>query len=1348
MNNCNSSDIEKEPTFELKLGDFEYSNRRSLGKRKENRTKEHENQDPFFLGREKLLTRLIDHLINGSKGSYLVSGYRGAGKSRFVEEALKEAQNKQCTFDKSKKDWIDVRINLGSDSKLDSRTVLFSMISLLEDNFEQRIRKGQSRYDCLDYFVLKQNKTFILSSLFLLSLLLLSSNQINNYLCLSEPILVLALWTFSSLICFGIVSSVSSSTAKKKPILKHYLEILSLKNEIHAAYEQQFKIENKFFFYGAKELRPPLDNNQIEDRLRRFLDNIVEKEDIKIIFIFDELDKLTGNVINDGTENLDLVKETKLRKKQVDGILGDLKNLVTASNAKFIFIAGRDMYDAYLSERGSTNSLYESLFNDHIYIPSLLTDHSDQQVYLLDSMIEAFLVSHLLSKNQKKQFKEGTKEKYTYLTLREFAETINEDARIQTNFILKIFLHFLTLHSWGNYKRLITLFESFVVVEEGTKEDESTGYSLVFYTVDIQRFILASNLYIMFHHNLSRILMNSDDKLVVSAFSLFHQILKYHGFGFSRENILRMYETVNIHSSPELAKILDVILYTVLRNHIRRIRNGFYRYRFSFLHEKEIHFITNINDDESAAFSFSLNAMDSVKQHFRNLITSSHYSHTDENYGSTALASIHVVVGNFHFWEQSYDEAQIHYGIAIDILNKEISSYTSNIDKINVILQLVEVYLRQGSVAERVGSYAKASAIYLNAEIRADECLKIVLSTGVKSHDSKWDVLKQPRWAKNFLNLKRSGIHYLHDTSNFSDLPGATDVTKYREAVLLLFLENPKTSYRTFLDVARSVDHASERSYFLLGNAYLKAAFSLLVEESNRLYEELQIERSCYQDKNSNEAICSVLVKSLSYLIDFLGKIHHESEFEFKHFNPKNLDKFEEEIKNKNINRHNLKSEDNHSKLIPAFKLMHLSASYFSQGRLNLNTAISKLSIVMMWSALLDFLPWRQIISEEFSSNCTVEIKDEEDGRDKSITVQEAIKYIQKKIDNFHSDSNASTGKSNYFIYVAQESALKHISYNTGKAFSHFIKTTSLRNLGNTELPKPFELEGNPRDLFLHPSFLQEQMNQHFSVFGQLIIASMYWEELIVKNINSIRIPVDGDGYISREKDVGDQLIKGEILPYSIRYYSTMLWLKGREYLSRVLESESDNEITFDSKSDIISNSLNGIITLFRSAQYVTKTYGESSSMSLPPLFIIYYNMWEILFKLASIQIQKIPGKSFEEAVYCIRAVLDKTLLEINSTQKEKVTDISSRVFDLSHVETIALEQLRIVERMKDLNSKDRTNILRNKYFLDDDFEDNVFNLDWFYCRFFAPGALVYRMIIKNKMNSLRKKCSNDTASK
>ena len=463
--------VEKDVDFEVELEGFRSAYSESSKNKK----------DYYFLGRKNLLKRLTDHLVNGHKGSYLIAGYRGVGKTRFVEEALKcakeESARKKCEDSRNiseRKYLLDVHINLGSDNKLDSRTVLFNIVSLLENNIEQKIQENQ----CLGYIhrfiIIKRLKILIISTLLLL-VLFSNCPNINSSVTHNFTLFTLSLIA-GFILSWSILSLFSAFFIRKYSLLKHYLEIQLLKSEIHASHEQNVKLGSNFFSYGYKTFNQHLDNNQIEDKLRKFLNNL-SNEEIKVIFIFDELDKLIGGVANDNPENLDFSKEIKLRKKQIDSILGDLKNLVTASNAIFIFIAGRDMYDAYLSERGNANSLYESLFNDHIYIPSLLTDHSDEQVYLLDSMIESFLVSQLLTKE--------LREKINPLTLEKYLELVNNDARI--NYLLKIFVHFLTLHSWGNYKRLITLFESFVVPKDTQK------YYLTFKLSDIQRFILASN---------------------------------------------------------------------------------------------------------------------------------------------------------------------------------------------------------------------------------------------------------------------------------------------------------------------------------------------------------------------------------------------------------------------------------------------------------------------------------------------------------------------------------------------------------------------------------------------------------------------------------------------------------------------------------------------------------------------------------------------------------------------------------------------------------------------------------------------------------------------------------------
>ena len=1218
----------------------------------------------------------------------------------------------------------------------------------------------------------------------------------------------------------------------------------ALEKEIYSTTDNYARIKTKFWDSGNRIVASPLTSNQIESKLKFILENL-RKAGAKVIFVFDELDKLSGGTADKKEVNLDLIKESKLRKQQVDSILGDLKNLITNSHARYIFIAGRDMYDAYLSERGNSNSLYESLFNDYIYISSLLTDHSDGEVYLLDSMIEAFVVSNLIPgrevdgfiekkvklcvdegnkkysgkeihdeinrelcekeidlsclklsdyrEHREPEIKECVSKKYKEKIekyenaheqikdeqvkkeyreriekLQDKKKSIVESKLKEEVYVLKTLIHFLTLHSWGNCKRLFTLFESFV--RNKGKDD----YELYFSTQDMRRLILSSQLYILFHNSLSRMLMNADDKLVVSSFSIFHYILKYHGIGFSREHILRMYETINIHSSPELTRIVDIIIHNVLMNHVRRIRNSFYQYRFTFLHEKEIHFITTINDGESAAFNFSLNAMDAVKRHYKNLIVESKQTYADERYGHAVLASIHVIVGNFHFWEQSFDEASIHYGVALDMLEKN-GGLTRNIENMDLLLQMVEIYLKQGAAAERVSNYSAAAASYLNAEILSNDCLK-KLNGKVNDRDSKWDILRQPKWAKEFLNLKQS----IQDKPSDLIKGELTDVAKYRKAVLIFFMEDFENAYKEFIGVINFLDRSvldqrqgnhhtffskqwndryhgyenerdSERTYFLKGNAYLKAGFSLFLQFSSNLHMELKAKdrnfnrnfRKNYEEENKKDDDAH---SKLKYEFECNKKLLGNLSFELiKTIDEasKGIDKITSLDKFEYINDNEAKKQ---GAIYQIIRLLNLSALSFKRGKLNFNAAMSYFSMVMVWEAFLEALPW-----EKYKNKYEYKYKYIDEHLIKCINVKTKYRYkkIQRKIEKIQKIGNN-------WIFEAQQKAFEFTGLNTGEAYHHFMKSVLEKNLGKNIGDSEFFLKDLQRERILKNT---ELLFQHYSLFGQVMAASIYWEEMATNY--AMGGEAQSDQRAQGKTPVG--LLRGtednKLLPYGIRHYSMMLWLKGRAYLGELIKEEGgespiknspDSEQNKSSpEPEILPQELkikaaNAIICLFRSSQYVIKTHGEASNMILPPLFVIYYNMWEVLIYLVDIYLSKLLKKwdrksdkanLLTKAIYSVRGELHSLLSE------ENIKDVSSRVLDLLSVEQMALDQFKIIERMGDPSSSDRKSILKNKYYLDDDYEDNMFILDWSYCRFFAPGAMIYPIIIKKRMISLRLKC-------
>ncbi|MBF0195728.1 MAG: hypothetical protein HQL71_14300 [Magnetococcales bacterium] len=102
----------------------------------------------------------------------------------------------------------------------------------------------------------------------------------------------------------------------------------------------------------------------------------------EITFLFDELDKLTGRVEQDENKPYDYLLEKevqtseRLRSLAVNRLFSDMKRIISSTNARFIFVGGRLLHDEWLADKTARQPMLTSIFNHHIYIPSLLTDWS------------------------------------------------------------------------------------------------------------------------------------------------------------------------------------------------------------------------------------------------------------------------------------------------------------------------------------------------------------------------------------------------------------------------------------------------------------------------------------------------------------------------------------------------------------------------------------------------------------------------------------------------------------------------------------------------------------------------------------------------------------------------------------------------------------------------------------------------------------------------------------------------------------------------------------------------------------------------------------------------------------
>jgi hypothetical protein len=973
--------------------------------------------------------------------------------------------------------------------------------------------------------------------------------------------------------------------------------------------------------------------------------------------------------------------------EQVNSLLGGLKNLITTAQAKMIFIAGREMYDAYLSERGNTSSLYESLFDTYIYIPSLLTDHSDGNMTVLDSMVETYVCSKILKKDWIDDLNKDSKIKIVSKNADDLIINSGEiKDKYDLAYVIKVFVHFITLHSWGNIKRMSTLFETFVV-SNSSKDSGSHKYEIVFSIQDLQRIVFASQLYIPFHQGLSRTMAHSDDKLVVSSFAVFHYLLKFHNMSFSKSSVNRMYEALNIHSSTELSSIVDTIIDKVLRSQIRRIRNSMYRYRFSSVVDQEIHYITSIKDYESAAFSFSLNAIKNVKNHYLSmLIEQLDYP---DNSNIEQIAELYLIIGGFNFWEQSHDEANLYFGYAEKVLYRELiarEGYSVS-GNYSALVLYIESLLKRASVAERNSNYTLAASIYHDAYMFVKENSAFNSLLKDKSVDSKWDILRQPYWALLYLNLKRSPSKHRRK-DNLEKYPleeSYSDVYHYQLGTYFSFINNYQASLSEYLKVIEETKVLSisrERSAFLGGNALIKAGMSLVTGIVATLQKKLYLDKSSEVDQKIGEFHSYIQafsngsnsnnISSLHQLSLLTTKPHFKGGKEYRRLRNRNL--------NKKIEIENDKTGNYTSSvgLCDVLGLVLEGAEALEKRQLHSLAAQGYLTITMLINLFQEMFPRREIEANGIKNSSP-------------FSHDNFKKLIDESLDRAFSCQGISTGKA--FSHSMKTLWKDNINENVSEYIP--INLEYLRN-NNKTIDKEYKL-----------------MNWHYSAFGQLTLAIFYWTDLTWCIINPC---------LSLNNAAIKNVDFDKIPPFGERFYAIMLWTMGRYKLYEVIESIGKLDDYSESAQKIIMEcALESAVYLYRSSQYISQISSDEQNIIFPPKFLINYHQWELIHALEELFISQRMNTS----------VRDEMTNILRSSSYEDITDISTRVFDYDLLRTQALDALKTVENMGDINSKARREVFANKYYLDDDYEDLVFTLDWTYSHSMGATALICQEIIK-----------------
>ena len=509
-----------------------------------------------------------------------------------------------------------------------------------------------------------------------------------------------------------------------------------------------------------------------------------------VFFVFDEIDKIIDEPDHIETSNNgNSIRRLQSRKEQIDAVLSGLKNFLTKGEARYFVITGRDVLDTYYMERIFASPLYDSIFNRVFEVPSFLSDHSDGDRVRVASMVEIFVCRQLLDPfasvsiysstdpGQKTVSERLAKDPYAHFRLSNYAKFLSEHSRLKPEDIfdrilaLRNFVHFLTIHTQGNIKKLQILFESFVLPRQ-ISQGNKLAFQLSFRQVDMRRILLASNTFMLVHQNLIRQLSPGNDKIAVSTFFAVHYLLKFHSIGFSRGDLDRMTEALDMKHSSELSTIVDMLLTNVLRPYIRRIRFGVHRYRFLSLYEQEVRYISYVSELESTAFNFSTDATEVSRIHYEkslvNALDKGAVVQGGQNLSSYIdIGTISIVLGDLYLSEQRYDDAKRKYRFGLDFLTESLDKSKSEDTKVERLLYCIEAIAKLGFVEEKRQYYVDAMSLYEKGISMIEKYFEFDAQTPkewplsyLELNDSKLELLKYPYWALSYLHVKRGTFEW------------------------------------------------------------------------------------------------------------------------------------------------------------------------------------------------------------------------------------------------------------------------------------------------------------------------------------------------------------------------------------------------------------------------------------------------------------------------------------------------------------------------------------------------------------------------------------------------------------
>jgi len=822
-----------------------------LSSPRNNGTKKERN-DFYFIGRRELIEKLKSWLIKEDSGNgvYLISGYRGMGKTSFVNKVLQEIDcdvflpGKSTTnsiiasvlyciifilytalftllifgneigslyyffwrqavypslsiillgtcffvtilfFVLSKlmvkikpgcKNRIAINLNLGHEV-IKERDVLALISKILYDKYAEY--KSNMFYTHPIYGIGNLiTKTFINVCVLYLFACICNSVVLNDepwfytFYITSYPPLLYVILVLLSFITFPITRfflyytldylSTIFLSLKSLPnvILKDFRK---LNDRINAAVSDgmESKFSSKGFYIGKKGERsyPLAGVREIEQELIQLLNSIKRVPNApRFIIVLDELDKIDGQT-NPELEEKELLPEyenvtsgfpggqtSRKRKQNALNLLANMKFFTSTAYVKFIFISGRELYDASLSDVSDREFAISSIFDGVIYVDSFLSPKNNKgdiasmtETYICRQLLPASFVIHKECQYDKKcqdyrkckesckHFKQQIDENnYSLKVYNAYLKNLYKDqsSDIKTQLLIDkaiiMLYHFstyLTHISNGAPKKIATHFEKYTRNSNNTDEDIDILKS-DFQNPTYLCFTYRDQQKINFIHYMSYPVLqavintsgNFGDKLLLSASFLTDHIYKHHKDGFAWRNLELVPELLDVNKTPELRSFIGSIIEFLKKTHLSTMYSGIYNLKFPQKVSEEISFFSKLSEEVSAIFNFTLDESYSVKRYYAKLLD----YYKDESISDNRFLSKTTAKGNVAKKEAGYtlDVANANCTEEKEIETKGLSSTSNNRILASIHHVLADLYLSEENFSNAIFEYQKCSSL-------------------------------------------------------------------------------------------------------------------------------------------------------------------------------------------------------------------------------------------------------------------------------------------------------------------------------------------------------------------------------------------------------------------------------------------------------------------------------------------------------------------------------------------------------------------------------------------------------------------------------------------------------------